>query len=96
MGKCQSWFSENVIVPTTSQLVSNSESQATRLENIYLVDGSWTTTSKFNGCGWVWIDISEQNQLTRTKNQRHQDSALDSELEALLWGMENMLVHSTC
>lgn len=44
-GECQNWFSANVIVPTTSQQISNTDSKAICLENICLVDGSWTSTS---------------------------------------------------
>lgn len=49
-GECQVWFSGNVNA-TTSQPLSNADSQAICLENISLVDGSWTLISQFSGCG---------------------------------------------
>ncbi|KAF2596656.1 hypothetical protein F2Q68_00009016 [Brassica cretica] len=35
-------------------------------------------------------------QLMGTRNFTRRESALHSEVEALLWAMENMLQHSTC
>lgn len=76
--ECQAWFSdlhlEYVIPP-----------QVLRLELIFLVDGSWTYTSLYNG----------QTQLMGTRNIRRRELPLLIEL-ALQWTMESILHHSTC
>lgn len=71
-------------------------SQAISLENICMIDGSWTSTAQFSGCGWVWIDTSRKTQLVGTRNLRRRELALHSEVEALWWAMESMLQHSPC
>ncbi|KAG5384365.1 hypothetical protein IGI04_035835, partial [Brassica rapa subsp. trilocularis] len=70
--------------------------QVIRLGNICLLDGSWTSSAHFSGCGWVWMDSAGNIQLMGTKNFTRRESALHSEVEALRWAMENMLQHSTC
>ncbi|KAF3559332.1 hypothetical protein F2Q69_00014326 [Brassica cretica] len=60
------------------------------------VDGSWTASAPFRGCGWVWWDSGGNIQLLGTRNFNRRESALHSEVEALRWAMENMLQHSTC
>ncbi|KAG5410678.1 hypothetical protein IGI04_006997, partial [Brassica rapa subsp. trilocularis] len=72
------------------------EPQVLSLGNICLLDGSWTSTDHFSGCGWVWMDNGSNIQLMGTRNITRRESALHSELEALRWAMENMLQHSTC
>ncbi|KAF3587710.1 hypothetical protein F2Q69_00029611 [Brassica cretica] len=59
-------------------------------------DGSWTESTQFSGCGWVWRDSGGNIQLLGTRNFNRLESALHSEVEALRWEMENMLQHSTC
>ena len=61
-----------------------------------MLDGSWTSSAHFSGCGWVWMDSAENIQLMGTKNFTRLELALHSEVEALRWAMENMLQHSTC
>ncbi|KAL0696176.1 hypothetical protein Bca4012_063356 [Brassica carinata] len=70
--------------------------QVLNLSNICMIDGSWTSTSRFSGYGWVWMDSLGKAQLMETRNYIRRESALHSELEALRWAMENMLQHSTC
>nr|VDD62711.1 unnamed protein product [Brassica oleracea] len=38
----------------------------------------------------------EKIQLLGTRNLQRRETSLHSELEALKWGMESMLQHSTC
>ncbi|WZZ48823.1 hypothetical protein YC2023_048930 [Brassica napus] len=64
--------------------------------NICLLDGSWTASDRFSGCGWVWMDSRENIQLMGTRNFTRCESVLHSEVEALRWAMENMLQHSPC
>ena len=61
-----------------------------------MIDGLWTCTSRFSGCGSVWMDNLGKVQLMGTRNYIRRESALHSELEALRWAMKNMLQHSTC
>ncbi|KAF3484521.1 hypothetical protein F2Q69_00055360 [Brassica cretica] len=61
-----------------------------------MLDGSWTASGRFSGCGWVWMDSGENIQLMGTRNFTRCESALHSEVEALRWAMENMLQHSPC
>lgn len=58
-----------------------------------MVDGSWTSTSQFSGCIWVWMDNLRKIQLLEMQNLRRREAALHTELEALRWAMENMLQH---
>lgn len=53
-----------------------------RLENIYLVDCSWTSTSIFNGFGK--IVLARQTQLLGTNNKKWRESTLHSELKTPL------------
>ena len=84
------------MVQAVSQDTINEEPQAVCLGNICLLDGSWTLSANFSGCGWTWMDSSENIQLMGTKNFPRRESALHSEVEALRWAMESMLQHSTC
>ena len=61
-----------------------------------MVDGSWTSTAKFSGCGWDWRDGFKKTQLMGMWNLRRRETALHSEVKALLWEMESMLQHSPC
>ncbi|KAF3538346.1 hypothetical protein F2Q69_00021500 [Brassica cretica] len=65
-------------------------------KNLRSVDGSWTASAQFSGCGWVWRDSGGNVQLLGTRNFNRRESALHSEVEALRWAMENMPQHSTC
>lgn len=94
-GECRAQFSENEFVPSTPQTSRNSGSQAIYLENICLVDGSWSSTFQFSGCGWIQEDTSRNNQLIGKQNSKRRKSVLYSVLEALTWAMENMLNVST-
>ena len=67
------------------------EPQTISLGNICLLDGSWTASGQYSGCGWVWWDSRGNIQLMGTRNLNRRKSALHSEVEALRWAMENML-----
>ena len=84
------------MVTPTPQGHSIEEPQVLSLDNICMIDGSWTSTSQFNGCGWVWIDSLGKVQLMGTRNYIRRESALHLEVEALRWAMESMLQYSTC
>ena len=84
------------MIPDTPQEVPNDEAQAISLDNICTVDGSWISIAQFNGCGWVWKDSLRQIQLMGMHNFSRREFALHSEVEALKWAMENMLLHSSC
>ncbi|KAF2557652.1 hypothetical protein F2Q68_00014698 [Brassica cretica] len=75
---------------------NNDEDQVLSLGNICLLDGSWTASDRYSGCGWVWMDSGEDTQLMGTQNFPRCESALHSEVEELRWAMENMLQHSPC
>lgn len=80
--ECQAWFTAN---EPTSDLVQTqvATSQALRFEKICFLDGSWTSTSIFNGCGWMLLDNMGRTQLMRIQNQRQRESALHTELKAI-------------
>ncbi|KAF3551401.1 hypothetical protein DY000_02004563 [Brassica cretica] len=61
-----------------------------------MLDGSWTSTTQFSGCGCVWIDSFGKIQFMGTRNYIRRESGLHSEVEALQWVMENMLQHLKC
>ncbi|XP_013607663.1 uncharacterized protein LOC106406935 [Brassica napus] len=50
--ECQAWFNANEKVPPIVQDHSTEEPQILSLN----IDGSWTPTAQFSGCGWVWMD----------------------------------------
>ena len=94
--ECQKWFNANEMVPSIVQENNMEEPQAISLDNICLLDGSWTSSAQFSGCEWAWMDNGWNIQLTETRNFPRRESALHSEVEALQWAMENMLQHSSC
>jgi len=94
--ECQAWFSANELIPPVVQDNNNEENQVSSLGNICLLDGSWTASDSFSGCGWAWMDSGENIQLMGTRNFTRCESALHSEIEALRWAMENMLQRSPC
>ncbi|XP_048608697.1 uncharacterized protein LOC106363524 [Brassica napus] len=94
--ECQAWFDAKEVVQPVTQANTDEEPQAISLGNICLLDGSWTSSANFSGCGWVWRDGSGNVQLMGTRNFTRRESALHSEVEALRWAMENMLQHSNC
>ena len=50
--ECQAWHNakETIYVPPHGQ--PDEETQALSLDNICMVDGSWTSTAQFSGMGW--------------------------------------------
>ena len=94
--ECQVWFNANEMVSPIPQVQNIEEPQVLSLGNICMIDGSWTSSSQFSGCGWVWMDSLEKGQLMGTRNNPRRESALHSEVELLRWAMESMLQHSTC
>ena len=94
--ECQAWFDANEVVQPAVQDSNTEDPQVISLGNICLLDGSWTASAQFSGCGWVWMDSGENIQLMGTRNFTRRESALHSEVEALRWERENMLQHSTC
>uniref|UniRef100_A0A0D3A9H9 RNase H type-1 domain-containing protein n=2 Tax=Brassica oleracea var. oleracea TaxID=109376 RepID=A0A0D3A9H9_BRAOL len=94
--ECHAWYNANDSIPAPPQPQMVEDTQALSLENICMVDGSWTSTDQYSGIGWVWKDDRGKIQLMGTRNLRRRETSLHSELEALRWAMESMLQHSTC
>ena len=94
--ECQAWFNANEMAPDIPHELHNEEPQAICLDNICMVDGSWISMDQFSGCGWVCKDSLGQIQLMRMRNLTKRESSLHSEVEALRWAMESMLLHSSC
>ncbi|XP_033148533.1 putative F-box/kelch-repeat protein At4g35120 [Brassica rapa] len=84
------------MIAPVGQANDNEVNQAISLDNICMLDGSWTASDRFSGCGWIWTNSAENVQLMGTRNFTRCGSALHSEVEALRWAMENMLQHSPC
>ena len=51
--ECQAWFNANEMVPPIVQENNREEPQARSMGNICLLDGCWTSSAQFSGCGWV-------------------------------------------
>ncbi|XP_013594674.1 PREDICTED: uncharacterized protein LOC106302788 [Brassica oleracea var. oleracea] len=66
--ECQAWFNANEMIAPLGQANSNEVKQALSLGSVFLLDGSWTASDRFSGCGWVWIDSAEDVQLMGTRN----------------------------
>ena len=94
--ECQAWFDANEVVQPVAHENNMASPQVLSLDNICLLDGSWTASANFSGCRWVCMDSSGNTQLIGIRNITRCESALHSEVEALQWAMENMLQHSTC
>ena len=94
--ECQAWFDAKEVVKPVVQDNNPEKPQVISLGNICLLDGSWTSSAHFSGCGWVWMDSAGNIQLMGTRNFTRRESALHLEVGALPWAMENMLQHSTC
>ena len=94
--ECQAWYNAKESIPAPTQTQMGGDTQALSLENICMVDGSWTSTDQFSGIGWMWKDERGKIQLMGMRNLRRRETSLHSELEALKWAMESMLQHSTC
>ncbi|XP_013689867.2 uncharacterized protein LOC106393744 [Brassica napus] len=94
--ECQAWFNANERIPDNPRELHNEELQAISLDNICMVDGSWTSMAQFSGCGWVWKDSLGQTQLMGMRNLSRRETSMHSEVEALRWAMESMLLHSSC
>ena len=61
--ECQAWFEANKVVQPVVQDINAEESQVISLGNICLLDGSWTASAHFSGCGWAWMDSGGNIQL---------------------------------
>nr|VDD55185.1 unnamed protein product [Brassica oleracea] len=64
--ECQAWFNANEMIPPQVRDSNNDVNQVLSLGNICLLDGSWTASDRFSGCGWVWMDSREDIQLMGT------------------------------
>ena len=49
--ECQAWFDANEVVQPLVQVNNTEEPQVISLGNICLLDGSWTVSAHFSGCG---------------------------------------------
>ncbi|XP_048619929.1 uncharacterized protein LOC125590410 [Brassica napus] len=73
--ECQAWFDENEVVQPVVQVNDTEEPQVISLNNICLLDGSWTASAHFSGCGWIWMDSGGNIQLMGTRNFTRRESA---------------------
>ena len=50
---CQGWYNakDTIHAPPQAQIVE--ETQALSVDNICMMDGSWSSTYQFSGIGWV-------------------------------------------
>ena len=48
-GECQAWYNTRDTIPNLPNVQTNEETQALSLNNICIVDCSWTSTGKFSG-----------------------------------------------
>ncbi|KAF3518989.1 hypothetical protein DY000_02060857 [Brassica cretica] len=94
--KGQYTFNANEMVIPAPQEHSSDELMVISLYNIYMVDGSWTSTTEFSGFGCGWKDSIGKIQLMGTRNLRRRETVLHSEVEAVQWAMDSMLQHSSC
>ena len=91
--ECHAWFGANQRLEE-EESVQNLERPP--ISERCMIDGSWTQDAFYSGYGWTWINSRGATQLLGARNQRRRISPLHSELEALSWAMECMLVVSTC
>ncbi|CAA7054626.1 unnamed protein product [Microthlaspi erraticum] len=58
------------------------------------IDGAWKVTDSRAGLGWYNFDPDSGSVLMGSSNLRRGLSPLQTELEALVWAMQSMLVHN--
>ncbi|KAF2532343.1 hypothetical protein F2Q70_00031379 [Brassica cretica] len=51
--ECQAWFNTNEMIPPVVQANNNDKNQVLSLGNICMLDGSWTASDRFSGCGCI-------------------------------------------
>lgn len=66
--ECQALFNANESVSLSLHEHCTDEIQILSLSNICMVDGSWTSTSQFSGCGWTRMHSLGKIQLMETHN----------------------------
>ena len=66
--ECQAWYNAKDTIHAPPQAQTVEETQALSLDNICMVDGSWTATNQFSGIGWVWKDSMGRIQILWTRN----------------------------
>ena len=49
--ECRAWYNAKDTIPGLPQAQIVEETQTLSLSDIYLVDGSWTSTNQFSGIG---------------------------------------------
>ena len=64
--ECLAWYNAKDSIPTPPHVPIVEETQALSLDNMCMVDGSWTSTDRFSGIGWVWKDNTGKIQLMGT------------------------------
>lgn len=101
--ECNAWFkakqsaSDDVMPRVNVDMPRHTrDTQALSLQSICLVDGSWTADSHYSGLGWVWMDETRNDQFLGLRNKERRLSLLYSQLETLIWAMENMSQHTSC
>ena len=72
-------FNANEMVPDTPPKIHNEEPQIICVDNICMVDGSWTSMEQFSGCIWVCKHNLGQIQFMGKRNLSRRESALHSE-----------------
>lgn len=71
------------MVPPFTQEHGMEEPQILSLDNICMIDGSWTSTTQFSGSGWALMNSLGNAQFMGTRNYLRWESALHSEVKAL-------------
>uniref|UniRef100_A0A0D3AG35 Uncharacterized protein n=1 Tax=Brassica oleracea var. oleracea TaxID=109376 RepID=A0A0D3AG35_BRAOL len=66
--ECHAWYNAKDSIPIPTQAPIVEETQALSLDNICMLDGSWTSTDQFSGIGWVWKDSTRKIQLIDYKD----------------------------
>ncbi|CAA7031305.1 unnamed protein product [Microthlaspi erraticum] len=88
--ECRAWHQANTKAPQPS----TAGTQARRLRDVCIVDGSWHQDQTLSGYGWIWLDSEGNQRLLGLHNQPRRISPLHTELEALLWAMQCVAQHS--
>lgn len=66
--ECNTWFDVKSKASEDAQPPHHARNtQALWLQNICLIDGSWTSESQYSGYGWVWPDEFGNQQLIGLK-----------------------------
>ncbi|CAA7045257.1 unnamed protein product [Microthlaspi erraticum] len=89
----RAWAAAQIVVEQAN-FSNSSLADPVQLGEWCQIDGAWKVTEWRAGIGWYNFDPDSGSTLIGSRNLRQGLSPLQTELEALIWAMQCMLVHN--